>query len=215
MLSLPMVEMVAARGGGDSSEHFLRALRISMGYVNFGKVTFFTNEEIGQQDGIEVRKVNAMDKHGYSRFCIRELPKHVSLPFCLIVQSDGFVCTPDCWTDKFLRYDYIGAPWASEMVSVEDRVGNGGFSLRSRKFLDTCLRFPFELNQNEDHLLCRTYRKWMVEQGVQFAPINVAAKFAREQELAEFNNNLMTCFGFHGWGPGRDSFRFMIYGFDQ
>lgn len=215
MLSLPNVELIAIRGGGDSSDHFVRALKVCMSLVNFGKVTFFTNEAVSAQDGIDVVEIPAMDLRGYSRFCIQELNQRTVLPFCLLIQSDGFLTNPSAWRERFLRYDYIGAPWAAEMVCEADRVGNGGFSLRSRKFLEVCERFPFPIEGNEDHLLCRSHRAWMVEQGIQFAPLHIAAKFSREQYLSEFTNSPSSYFGFHGWAPGREAYKFLIYGCNE
>lgn len=55
---------------------------------------------------------------------------------CLIIQDDGILLRKGI--DKFLSYDYVGAPWA-EAIGNEylknnvnnDMVGNGGFSLRT------------------------------------------------------------------------------------
>jgi hypothetical protein len=215
-LSLPNVELVTIRGGGESSMYFLRVLKHCMGLVNFGQVTFFTNDDIPSGEGIKVVKIDSMGREGYSDFCIHELPSRTSLPFVMIVQADGFLTNPAAWTDKFFRYDYVGAPWAAEWQNADDRVGNGGFSLRSRKFLDVCARFPFPTKGcNEDHLLCRTYNGWMREQGVRFAPLNLAARFSREQILSEFSGDPNKVFGFHGWCAGREAYKFLIYGFDE
>jgi len=64
------------------------------------------------------------------------------LIICLLVQPDGFVINPDKWDNQFFEYDYIGAPWEQVPHSYLDpwgkphRVGNGGFSFRSKKLLD-------------------------------------------------------------------------------
>jgi hypothetical protein len=215
MLRLPDIELVAIRGGGEPSRYFLKALRICMGLAEFGKVTFFTNEEVPPEEGIDIVRIPEMDRMGYSAFCIWELHERTTLPFVLIVQSDGFITNPSLWVDKFLQYDYVGAPWAAEEKCEEDRVGNGGFSLRSRKFLEVCERFPFPISGNEDYLLCRQYRVWMKEQGIKFAPIHIAAQFSREQYLSEFNNNPRRCFGFHGWTADRGALWQLIYGCSQ
>ena len=41
---------------------------------------------------------------------------------------------------RFFDYDYIGAPWPNNFVN---RVGNGGFSLRSKKFLELTAKIPY------------------------------------------------------------------------
>ena len=56
----------------------------------------------------------------------------------------------------FLKWDYIGAPWPLSYEAFVDpfgrhiRVGNGGFSLRSRKFLEvpTKVEVPWETNNS-------------------------------------------------------------------
>ncbi len=91
---------------------------------------------------------------GYSKFMLQDLYKFVDTKFCLVIQSDGFVINPNLWTNQFLEYDYIGAPWPNE-ISVynasinkidlaKNRVGNGGFSLRSKRLLEVCSHIKFD-----------------------------------------------------------------------
>jgi hypothetical protein len=58
----------------------------------------------------------------------------------LFFQLDSVFCSnsPHKLTD-FLQYDYIGAPWHSKH-NIPAKVGNGGFSLRSRSKLLALLR---------------------------------------------------------------------------
>ncbi len=81
----------------------------------------------------------------YSRFCLENLHRYVDTEHVLIVQYDGFILNPRLWRDEFLDYDYIGAPWFVADWLVQDFtfpkrllgtriVGNGGFSLRSKKY---------------------------------------------------------------------------------
>lgn len=53
----------------------------------------------------------------------------------LIIQDDGMIVRPGI--ERFLKYDYVGAPWADDIRNVyikenitKDLVGNGGLSLR-------------------------------------------------------------------------------------
>src|SRR5262245_61590852 len=66
----------------------------------------------------------------YSEFCIKELAKHMIRKHCLIVQEDGYIIRPHLWNPLWLNFDYIGAPWGDGVV------GNGGFSLRSRRLME-------------------------------------------------------------------------------
>ena len=84
-----------------------------------------------------------------------------------------------------LSYDYSQAPWPEDRLS-----GNGGFALRSKKLcelaadLDMAPHFPQRgLMDNEDVLVCRTYREYFVDNGCRFAPAEVAEKFSQNTML--------------------------------
>src|SRR5262249_8179811 len=47
----------------------------------------------------------------YSKFVIKDLNKYVQTSHVLIMQHDGFVLNYRAWDERFLDYDYIGAPW--------------------------------------------------------------------------------------------------------
>jgi hypothetical protein len=110
----------------------------------------------------------------------------------LVVQWDGFILDASCWQDRFLEFDYIGATWPQ--FRDEHDVGNGGFSLRSRRLLEAC-RDPFISSAGiEDVTICRTYRAWLErEHGIRFAPREIAESFAYEREPPQGPT-----FGFHG-----------------
>jgi hypothetical protein len=63
------------------------------------------------------------------------------------------IVRPELWSNDFLEYDYIGAPWMySDTSYITDEgehvpVGNGGFCLRSKKFLE----MPTKLGLKLDH----------------------------------------------------------------
>lgn len=135
----------------------------------------------------------------YSKFCVKDLINEFDTDFCLVEQLDGYILNADAWTNDFFNYDYIGAPWnlfkQLNYVSNDknDLVGNGGFSLRSRK-IQTILASSFSNDYNgeaEDVYICQTKRRLLESQGVVFAPHEVASKFSVE------NNFYVGQFGFH------------------
>ncbi|MEO6523835.1 MAG: DUF5672 family protein [Mucilaginibacter sp.] len=132
----------------------------------------------------------------YSRFVLKESYKYITTTHCLIVQSDGYVVNPEAWQDSWLQYDYIGAPW---WYKDEYNVGNGGFSLRSKRLLEICAGDPvINLTHPEDHHICRTYRKYLEETYmISFAPENVASIFSYEG-YKQKGNKFDGQFGFHG-----------------
>ena len=107
---------------------------------------------------------------------------------------------PSAWTDDFLNYDYIGAPWVARAlypgVDPRCRVGNGGFSLRSRRLQQVLQLAPVKYHHPEDVAICQVYRPALEALGMKFAPLEVARKFS--VELGEINGQ----FGQHGSGLG-------------
>ena len=151
-----------------------------------------------------------MDFVGYNRLIIEDLHKYFETSHCLIVQADSFVVDSNFWKDEFLEFDYIGAPW-SEKVYVnsnftlnmeKNRVGNGGFSLRSRKLANatkkinfSSLKFPIN---NEDVIICHYLYEQMINDGIKFASPKLASEFSIENINNLYGQNVNSVFGFHG-----------------
>ena len=172
----------------------MAALRASLKQVNFAECLLFTDEVIASDDPdirvIRIPRIRASD--GYSEFLLRNLVDHLWTDHCLIVQWDGFVLDAKQWKADFLSYDYIGAPWPH--FGDEHDVGNGGFSLRSRKLLEACRDPKFEACHPEDLAICRTNRALLErEHGIRFADKTVAELFAFERKATGHPT-----FGFHG-----------------
>lgn len=139
---------------------------------------------------IDHHSINSIQ--AYNKFVIQELHKYIKTDYVLMVQWDGWVINSKAWQNKFLDYDYIGAVWPFHPRGV--RVGNGGFSLRSKKLLELCADYKFVFDDYpEDLLICHVNRDFLVSNGIKFAPEEVARYFSYERELS----NIET-FGFHG-----------------
>jgi len=189
-------------------EDSLRAMKKSMEGISFSKCKLITSENI-ESNGVEIFKIEKLNYEGYNKFIVYELHKFIDTDHVLIVQDDGYVINPDKWSDDFLNYDYIGAPWKlpSDDTSSRDpfgniiRVGNGGFSLRSKKLLSLPTKLNMEWKPyfgffNEDGFFSVHNRHIFEDNGCTFSPIDVAAKFSYEQDIPE--NEGITPFGFHG-----------------
>lgn len=177
-----------------------RALQFSSRTIRFAEVRLFTTADV-EVNGVAVQRIEAFsDLAGYSRFCLKELVNHINTDYIITVQTDGFIINPHLWCDTFLNYDYIGAPWpASAPWCTRNRVGNGGFSLRSRRFLDLAARQDVDY-RHEDVLLTNTLYDYFLENGCRYAPLEVAMRFALESKIPECAYDLNNCFGFHGKG---------------
>lgn len=195
---LPNVTLVCV-DTTDKAHLAQRAIEKSLEQCDFGAVKFLTNDS-KQPHAAIIPKLSGLE--GYSRFCIRELHKHVETSHALLVQYDGYVLNGEGWTDDFLKYDYIGAPWLPSKI-----VGNGGFSLRSKKLLQACASMPTTDNEHpEDNWIAGRHRQSLEHAGVKFAPYKVAERFAFEGrswnngiEWAGIPTHWQNQFGFHSW----------------
>ena len=168
--------------------------------VKFGEVIFFISESINTDEYKQFFadnniRVEPVDKKynlaRYSHFVIKDIYKYVNKDFLMLFQNDGFIENVDAWNDEVLDYDYIGAPW---WYKDENNVGNGGFSIRSKKLLEV-LSSDDKIKEfvPEDHHICRTYGKYLRDNhGIKFAPEPLAAKFSVE------HGTYANQFGFHG-----------------
>jgi hypothetical protein len=155
-----------------------RALDISTDQCEFADAILFSDTALsGRFRHVPIARLNTIQD--YSRFCLVDLPKLTNAPFVLIVQWDGYVVDPAMWTPAFLKFDYIGAPIAG--AGGVPYVGNGGFSLRSRKLLDALTQITPRQGEAEDVAICVTHRERLIRDfEVVFAPVNFARRFSRE-----------------------------------
>lgn len=156
----------------------------------------------------------------YSHLVLYDLWQYVSTDHCLVVQGDGFVANPGQWDPNFLGFDYIGAPWPVlpnayiDPFGNHQRVGNGGFSLRSSRLLRTPLdvEIPWDVNNSdfyrhmnagslaEDGNISVHNKHIFEANGCKFAPVDVAVRFAQELPVPEARG--VVPFGFHKYPPG-------------
>lgn len=223
MLDLSRITLVAI-DNTNRIDGTIKAIHTSTQHIKFGAIKLVTSNEIISKytdelslDSIELEEMTypITDIDQYSKYILYDLHRHVETDFVLIIQDHAFVINPNAWTDEFLEYDYIGAPWPYQENSYltpfneHIRVGNGGFSLRSKKLLEVPLKIeiPFDctkgdfykhFNANnfaEDGNICVHNRHLFIEQGCKFPNIELAAKFSYETEVSE--NKGIIPFGFH------------------
>lgn len=191
-LALPTVTLCAAASINVSAT--IEALNACLDQIEFAQGLLFTDAEIPtvHRDLRVVRIARLASGSDYSEFLLRRLVDHVTTSHCLVVQWDGFVLDARQWSPEFLECDYIGAPWPQFDDGLS--VGNGGFSLRSRRLLEACLDPRFLPSHPEDVAICRTNRP-LLEQahGIRFADRVMAERFAFER-----TDPRGPTFGFHG-----------------
>lgn len=196
-LHLPQVTLCAVTSVNVAAT--LRAVEASLSQVRFGACKLFT--DVLLQPGCPeleiVRIASLRSSAAYSDFLLSHLVDYVVTTHCLVVQWDGHVLDAGRWQDAFLDYDYIGASWPQ--FSDGHDVGNGGFSLRSRRLMELCRDPAFIPVHPEDVAIGRTNRDWLEGHGMRFAPRDLADSFA-----AERSGDPRQTFGYHGvWNMPR------------
>jgi hypothetical protein len=134
-------------------------------------------------------------------FCYNEASQLVETPHILFIEWDGGVRDVSMWRKEFLNYDYVGAPWPPRLWGRGGphpglTVGNGGFTLWSKRLMDhiAANRNRFMIS-TDTHISVNHRRALEAEGGFKWAPENVAYDFAFEYGLpASREHN----FGFHG-----------------
>ena len=194
MLTLPGVTLCCI----DTANHALalRALLRSCEGVRFARALFLTDAlpaGVVAPEGIDVVAIPPLgSRDAYSAFVLKSLLPHVATPHVLLVQWDGYVVNPDAWDPAFADCDYIGAKWFWHDDGM--RVGNGGFSLRSRRLLEALQDPRIVLVEAEDTTICRTFRPLLEREfGIRFAAEALADRFSYEAAYP-----IGRPFGFHG-----------------
>lgn len=121
----------------------------------------------------------------------------------LYMEWDSAVLNIDGWNERFLEYDYIGAPWPNHTdpgwppCTEKNNVGNGGFALKSKRF---CVATRTQIDEHphdtqlmiSDAWACRTMRPKFESMGLTYAPEKVASQFSCENRI------YCSQFGYHG-----------------
>lgn len=197
MLNLSKIQLLCVNGSVPTPKDALASMRLCMSQAEFGKATFISEYGSSTMKDIEHHRVRG-DLAWYSQFMASGVVDFLTHDFVLVVQHDGMIVNSEAWTDEFYDYDYIGAPWPVPRPQ-DCRVGNGGFSLRSKRLQQELVKIPFPCNENEDAFICNTHRAHLESCGMRFAPPELAARFAIEFDTWHHEDYGQTPFGFHGW----------------
>lgn len=194
----------------------ITALKKSHKSLKPNKTIFFTSKSIALNSKdkkiIKVVKINPINSiKEYSNFVIYCLHKFIKTTHVLIVQWDGYICNMKKWNANFLNYDYVGAPfiprefdqdYARDKKGAFYVIGNGGFSIRSKRLLEAPSRYGLSDNKkftnfHEDGFFSILHRSFLNSKGFLWAPYIVAKQFSIETPLS-FDDLKELPFGFHG-----------------
>lgn len=194
MLDLPNVTLLFV----ETRAHKItrRVILDCMSKVKFGDIRVFTDDPaaIGIDNIHYIGCADFQSKKMAGQFYYAEAMGAVQTDFALMLEWDAGIYDPGMWTDEFLRYDYVGAPWnvRAEEIGTMD-VGNGGFTLMSKRLgqyiINNKQRFPV----STDWDLCRNQRKNYEAAGFKWPKRELAGRFSWELVT---RNPLH--FGYHG-----------------
>jgi len=176
----------------------LRAIARSTQHTEFHKAIFITDKPPQKKpNNVEIKIIEKIQsREAYSNFMLDKIGDYFITKFALIVQWDGYIINEQAWNPDFLNYDYIGAKWWHKDGL---NVGNGGFSLRSRKLIESIKQLNIKnRNDTEDNIICRTYRIELENKfGIKYADEKTADQFAYERGYTPTASSLP--WGFHGF----------------
>ncbi|MES2225069.1 MAG: DUF5672 family protein [Patescibacteria group bacterium] len=187
-------------------ERLQAALDASESGIEFGAVKLLTSLPTGDARLVAIPAIDTIEE--YSRFCIEELHKYVDTEYVIMIQYDGFILHPELWKQEFLDYDYIGGPmfttaWKGRPdipLPTPLIVGNGGFTLRSKKLLEIGAQLVADgtitHTAPEDVAISYWHRKDFEAAGMKYPSVELAKQFCVN---AKYQDEYIKGFGFHGF----------------
>lgn len=149
------------------------------------------------------------------------LHSRIKTPYVLTIQDDGFPLRPGL-AEFVGKWDYVGAPWVRstyyDVYPSKYSVGNGGFSLRSKRLCEIASRvyrkrfsrlpywwFLF----GDDTFYCKTLRFWCrsAVRGLSWPTPAEATRFSIEHKLDFLGDE--PPLGFHSVGFSAYAARFL------
>jgi hypothetical protein len=110
------------------SKRAIRVLEHCKSMVDFADVKFLTSIPSDYEHRVRIMPLNSLI--AYSIFMLTRFFEYIETPNVLIVQRDGWILNPGSFDPEWLSLDFIGG-----LYMQNDKVGSGGFSLRSKKIM--------------------------------------------------------------------------------
>ncbi len=209
MKSLPNVTLISYDNTKDCSRT-LRALQHCAKLMEFASVVLVCAKEPQGVNGEVIHQVTEKTYDLAMIWEVRGVVKYVHTDYALCIHHDGFIINPDAWRDDWLQYDFIGSPWPPGSLggTMNRRVGNTGFCLKSKRFMEATAELGKDFTGRHpregrgwagDEFCCVEKRPQLEAMGIKFAPVSVACDFGWENNQPECPNGRPDAFGFHNF----------------
>ncbi len=172
-----------------------RVIEDCLSKATFGDVLVYTDKP-AEFNGLDARLILCKDfpnKREAGQFYYQYACAGITTDFALMLEWDAGIYDPAKWRPEFFNYDYIGAPWLVRPGDPHD-VGNGGFTLMSKRLGRFLADHPKEHPVTTDWDLCRNRRAGLeLAGGFKWPGHELASCFSWELGPRNPEN-----FGFHG-----------------
>lgn len=106
----------------------IKVLEHCKSMCDFGDVKLLTSLPTDYSHAVKIMPLQSLI--AYSVFMLTRVHEYIDTPNVLIVQRDGWILNLQSFDPAWLELDYIGP-----LFVQYDKVGSGGFSLRSKKIM--------------------------------------------------------------------------------
>lgn len=220
MAKFDQITVVAIDGNGDGRHAVYSISRTVAELPGSRGLLIAAERPVSLPEEIQFIAIDRLDYFQYSLYVVHCLYYHIRTNYALLVQHDGWALNGANWDDKWFEYDYVGAPihaagikgrlylhysWVGHPDAIP--VLQGGFSLRSRSFLETPTKYGIcykiadaPILRFEDIQLCLMLRESLERRGLKFAPFETALHFSVEymNPVVHKDLDLSRLFGHHG-----------------
>jgi hypothetical protein len=154
MAKFDQITVVAVDGSGDGRNAVYSICRTVAELPGSRGLLIAADRPANLPEDVRFIEIDKLDYYQYSLYVVHCLYYHINTDYALLVQHDGWALNGDNWNDKWFEYDYVGAPvhvagidgrlclgysWVGHPSAIP--VLQGGFSLRSRSFLEAPTRY--------------------------------------------------------------------------
>jgi hypothetical protein len=210
------ITVVAIYGNGQG-DMAIPAIEKTCSELPGSKPLLITNKMFNTR--IPQKQIAPLTHITYSQFVMYGLHNFIDTKYALIVQHDGWALNGENWRDEWFDFDFIGGLTHAALSGLTYYtnymyvghpnlfiVQNGGFSLRSKAFLEAPTKYGIfaqnldhELFHNEDIQLCCFMRSYLEEVGMKFATDEEAKLFSFEHlsSIVHKDIDIKKIFGHH------------------